>query len=249
MVVHKAVHILKGEKMKNSWLRWLRSGEGDVRQFLADVYRYGPAVRVSLSNLNGMSWGDDIYCVIKDAGFSRGGAVFMKFPLRIVCGLSEEGRDALAESCGVDQIMPEGVVVERRFGGYTEGPTYSINANMQEIFSALRSAVSDGADVGRVMAGCYKNTASPFAPPWPVLADVGYTQGVRQFDAPRFMSDFQELELAQKSLIGADLPRLPGYFVAEAKPTGTGEGHIQVALNFHKRQKPIQETFDFAVGA
>ncbi len=240
---------MKGENVKNSWLRWVRKDEGDVQQFLTDVKRYGPAVPVSLVNLKRLSWQDDVYCMAKPPG-AKGAAVFMSFPVRIVSGLSEAGREALSEFCGMDQIMPGGLVkVERQIGTYSEGATYTINANMQEIADALRSATNDGADVGLVMVGAGRNSYTVLDLPWPVLSEGKSKTGLRQFDAQDFLRDVMELDLATKSLINADLPGLPGKYPIKTSPTKIGEGQIEVAVDFHKREEPEQETFDFAAEA
>ena len=220
-----------------------------MQQFLTDVKKYGPAVPVSLVDLKRLSWDDDIYCMAKMNGV-KGGVVFTSFPVRIVCGLSETGREAISEFCGMDQIMPGGLVeVERQIGIYSEGATYSVNANMQEVADALRSATSDGADVGLVMVGAGRNSYTILELPWPVLSNAGKGARLGQFDAQAFLRDVMELDLSTKSLIDADLPSLPGLYPIKTSPTKTGEGQIEVALDFHQREKPEQEVFEFAAEA
>ena len=196
--------------MKNAWLRWIRGDEGSIDQFLMEVGTYGAALRVSLRDLSHLSWGDDVYCVRKPIG-GRGGVVFAKFPLRIVTGLSQEGVDALKEGCGMDEIMPAGNAIDRRFASYTEGSTYSVNANIQEVAEALKSATSGGSDIGLVMVACYKGTVETLDLPWPILVDVENVMGLRRFDAPEFMAD-----LIDKDSISAG--RFPGKYATHLKP-------------------------------
>ena len=225
--------------MKVSWLRWIPRAEGEIKGFLAEASQYGVAANVPLEHIKALSWRDEIYCAKKEAG-KVSGIVFAKFPVWVITGLSEEGRDALAEDIGIDEIMPGGQVVRRRGFSYVEAETYSVNATIQEVAAALRKVVSSGGDPGHVMVGGDKSTVEPLDFPWPIITEVPVFQGVRQFDAARFMSDVRECDLA------GEAPRLPGQYLTELELTKAGAGYVQVVKDYEVARLAIQSTFDFA---
>lgn len=230
--------------MKASWLHWIGNEYDNTVQFLAEGRRDGIRRPVTLKQLVALSWRDDIYC-IKAQGRAKAGSVFCAVPVTRLSGLSAEAWELLRDKFAFKLTGVKGRFVENVTGSYVVGDACKIMANMQDIAAVLDRETKKGADIGKLMIGCYGTDLVTLPPPWGVLGALEKFEGFIQFSAAKFQGDMKKVKTGKKFD-----KKLFGQYHAEVKASGEYPGDVEWLNDYQEldlKSEARQTEFDFAV--
>lgn len=213
-----------------SWIHWIGKSYYTIHKFTEEALRIGVSRRVSLSVIETMTYGDIVSCVQKPHGY-KSGVIFLEFPIHAITGLSKEAMDAICDKHDHRIAEMGGEVVDRGCGGYITGMTYIVDADMGQIAGVLKIAKAEGVDLGQPMIGCRPEAVQVVEKPFPLLPDIPFRQGFRQYDREVVRS----LTESRRSKDPKKRPQLKGQFYVETGPKDQAEQvDVQVVMNYQR---------------
>lgn len=218
---------IPGITMPNMWLHWIaKQNKRTVNtvDFLTEARSLGILAPISLSALRLMSWNDEVYCIHKGKK-EKSGAVFCKFPITLISGLTDRVIEAVVEELSVKEVEAESRLVERLSGEYIELELWTVSATIQAICKVLKSKRNEIA-IGSLSVGCDPSEFSALEVPWARLAQVNYSPGFRQFDGEQFADDAAGYRDTRAYRASFEV-RLDSSYVAERRITEVQGGNVQ----------------------
>lgn len=214
-----------------AWLHWIGKPYDNVVEFLEEARKQSILLEISLKDLNGLSWNDLVYCIIKRKG-NKAGSVFCTFPVTRVYGVSQETADLTRERFECNQVRSGGAFVHREGGKQLEGAAWRVNANIQDLCSVIAFAVAETIETGPFFVGCYNDEFETLGLPWPRLSQVPKVRGFREFDERAFLADTDNAEITVVGMENAIL--LNSQYAAETSKTGELPGDLQWVNHYDK---------------
>lgn len=213
-----------------NWAHWIGRKYYSIPQFIEESRQYGITRRVSLNMLKKMSWGDVVSCIQREPGL-KSGTVFLEFPIEMISGLSTEAQEQVVETFPCRQVDEGGLMVARGCGDYITAGTYEIDAPMANVTEFIRHLAEKGEDVGQPMIGCRPESVEVIGAPTPLLRDVPFRPGFRDFDRDSFWDD-----VAAAVNGGKKRPILTGqYYLSEnGRGVSYDEGRVQAVKSYRK---------------
>lgn len=206
-----------------TWLHFIGRQYYKPQEFISEAKRLGITRRVSLQTLKQMSFGDKVYL----ATYKTHTEIFGYFIIKKISGLSPEASLSIQAKFKTTCVSPGGGIVNRGCGSYVEGPTYVVDASIQEICSVLENIENPGL----LMVG------GEFRPHERVrLKDVPFMQGFRKFNEEKFRIALDEW----KTLFPKRKPLLKGLFYVFDKETGQKVGGEVQEVQDYKRKKQLK---------
>lgn len=220
------------------WIHWIGKSYYSINAFLKEGRDEGITRRVAPQIFKKMKWGDFVYCVQKENGKKKG-SVFCMFPITLLSGLSDEAGMEVVDTFACEKIDDGGNKVDRGCGEYIAGPSYAVDADLQEITELLIKKKDEGMDIGKVMIGCRPQDVEELEEPYPMLANVPYQMGFRGFDSEAFWSavaeqDVPAIEKKKRAIVKGQFyheRRDPDEKAAEVRAR-----HAQIVMQYCKGQ-------------
>lgn len=213
-----------------NWIHWIGKSYYTIHKFTEEALRIGVSRRVSLQVIETMTYGDIVSCVQMPHGY-KSGAIFLEFPIHAITGLSKEAMDAIKDKFDHRIADVGGEVVDRGCGGYITGMTYIVDADMSQIAGVLKKAKADGADLGQPMIGCRPEVVQVVDKPFPLLLDIPFRQGFRQYDR----EVVRTLVESRRSRQPKERAKLKGQFYVENGPKDTApQVDVQVVRDYKR---------------
>ncbi len=220
-----------------AWLRWIEKKEfANTVEFLSHVRKHGISLRISLTELHGKSWNDEIYCITKIRK-SEPGSVFCVFPVIQVSGLSREVWDLAKSKFSCSEFDPGGGFMNDVDEPLMLGATWTVNANIQDLCTVLKGAQARGIDIGKLTVGCSPEEFSTPDLPWVKLSQVKKFKGFREFDDYKYLRDVRRANTAGERRIS--LASL--YFADRVPPAGEQPGRFQWVDEYANLPKRVRQ--------
>lgn len=211
--------------MTGYWSHWIGRGTYTMRSFIAEAKKYGVSRRIAPKLLKSMNWGDWVYLVIKQNASDKSGLVFGFFVIEHISGVNQEVTKALAEDGKIIATTGlGGLLVSRKCGSYTTGPSFTVDASISEISEKIEEV---GGENWLMISG-------PFYEIDPKVRLIGldFFRGFSAFDGEEF-----RVQLS-KTPSKNGIVRLQGCFYAEKRretdDRGKDSGEVRTVLEYQK---------------
>ncbi len=222
---------------KMSWLHWINKEYPTTVAFLSEARRLGIILPVTLLEIEGLNWNDDIYLLHKLQG-NKHPSVFCRLPVKRIYGISRDAAERIRERLDNTQKNAGGDFVRWFNADYLEGGTWTVEATLQEVIAVLDAFWKDNPyDISRLGIGCYQEDVETMPLPWPRLQDIKHQRGFRLFDGDRFVRDVDQVKKSNHPVI-----RLSGeYQTEDYSVTSYPCGDIQWAEDYQDLPKRVAQ--------
>lgn len=209
----------------SDWLHWIGRQYYSPVKFAKEAVKHGATRRVAPMTLKAMSWGDRVYLIGRQSKQMKSGHIFGLFQIRRVLGMPEEVTARLLQKGRATLIDLGGRAVHRGCGDYIEGPSYSVQAGIDEIYEVLKEVEKEEKEKDLLMVGGVFEAIAP-----PVrMADIPFQMGFRKFDGGEFERQRAEGKTVMSGMFYTDfLPQV------EDQPA-PNEGEATVLLDYQRR--------------
>lgn len=204
------------------WLHWIGKQYYTMNSFTKEAEKYGVSRRVSPQQMKQMNWGDTVYCAMLDG---KTGVIFSSFTVDRITGLNAETNKKITEKHPSKLVDTGGYAVNRGCGEYTTGPTYSIDADIEEIANEVIEIEAKSDNKSKPMVSGQFTKIEPIR-----LLDIPFRQGFRAINGVAIRYEVEQNGNKVKGQFYLELSAKEWY---KHNRTATS-GEVQEVKQYHK---------------